>query len=617
MAMISSMLKCGCHRDVNNCSSVPGMMLMLALSRFVSINDVPCRSSVITYSRKIITSYGRMTKTPYYQCLDAFVTYYQLSANLSRRVIGHNLFVKPTVPWKPLQTRSENDFGMFLTPCHFNLHHYLSRFIHFLKELQLHLGLGYVEMACLVYCANLKETPLFFVETARDVLSLNRSDEKLLTWDRGIQFGYGLYLSICQRRHFLKSKYSEQGFQFKSPGSRYQNDGSTSVLGYSTFRSHMISIVASCLGVWQSVPTRPTHLAARLSAFADLRDFLQTNLSGFGFLKVQHLLLVASPIGLLPFWVSSMASIEYNGCTFTRLCAAYGFAKSDINHPCALKYLSACSAAIGESLSVTENNICKFGPDTVKMVGKKMVKGQSAVKSNFLDTVFLEQCFYFPDLADSSLSIYTPGGDSSTLTGALFKRWIVSHDCLAHFENTAELHQYVPVGKFITGIPLKFELARSLPSVNPQPTLDRYSQRNTDFLFQCSPVVSVSKWNALLGKDATSSKESHFDANNEEDDSTNDEESIAMADVVDTTEFPGSDLVTSIEDGLAGVSVLRQTVGLVDDLAVRELPTHSTPHLEGGDLNWLDKNEKRDALPGHLQCIFGQRHTAHRPRLSR
>jgi hypothetical protein len=98
MAMICSMLKCGCHRHVNNCSSVPGMMLVLVLSRFVSINNVPCCSSVITYSRKIITLYGRMTKTPYYQCLNDFVTYYQLSANLSRRVIGHNLFFKPTVP---------------------------------------------------------------------------------------------------------------------------------------------------------------------------------------------------------------------------------------------------------------------------------------------------------------------------------------------------------------------------------------------------------------------------------------------------------------------------------------------------------------------------------------
>jgi hypothetical protein len=96
---------------------------------------------------------------------------------------------------------------MFLTRFHFNLHHYLSSFIHFLKELQLHLGLVNVEMACLVYCANLKETPLFFVVTARDVLSLDPSDEKLLTWGRGIRFGYGFNLSICQRRHFLKSKY--------------------------------------------------------------------------------------------------------------------------------------------------------------------------------------------------------------------------------------------------------------------------------------------------------------------------------------------------------------------------------------------------------------------------
>jgi hypothetical protein len=93
------------------------------------------------------------------------------------------------------------------------------------------------------------------------------------------------------------------------------------------------------------------------------------------------------------------------------------------------------------------------------MVEKKMVKGQSAVKIIFRTRFFLEQSFYFPDLAGSSLSIYTPGGDSSTRTGALFKRWIVSHDCPAHFENTTELHQYVSVGKFITDIPLKFELA--------------------------------------------------------------------------------------------------------------------------------------------------------------
>jgi hypothetical protein len=111
------------------------------------------------------------------------------------------------------------------------------------------------------------------------------------------------------------------------------------------------------------------------------------------------------------------------------------------------------------------------------MVEKKMVKGQSAVKSNFSDAVFLEQSFDYLDLlAGSSLSIYTPGGDRLTLTGALFKRWIVSHDCPAHFENTTELHPYVPVSKFTTDIPLKFELARSLPSINPQPTLNRYSQ---------------------------------------------------------------------------------------------------------------------------------------------
>jgi hypothetical protein len=100
-------------------------------------------------------------------------------------------------------------------------------------------------------------------------------------------------------------------------------------------------------------------------------------MDGFGYLKVQHLLMVVSHIGLLPLWVASMASIEFNGCTFIRLCAACGLAKTDIDLSFALKFLTFASAAIGESLLVTENFICKFGWDTVKRVDKKMAKGQS------------------------------------------------------------------------------------------------------------------------------------------------------------------------------------------------------------------------------------------------
>ena len=96
--------------------------------------------------------------------------------------------------------------------------------------MQNHLGLGYVEVACLVYCSVMSETPLFFVETARDILSLPPSDNNLASWGRGVRFGYGFYLSICQQRYFLKQ---EKGHDFKSPGSRFQYDGASSVLGYS------------------------------------------------------------------------------------------------------------------------------------------------------------------------------------------------------------------------------------------------------------------------------------------------------------------------------------------------------------------------------------------------
>jgi hypothetical protein len=92
-----------------------------------------------------------------------------------------------------------------------------------------------------------------------------------------------------------------------------------------------------------------------------------------------------------------MASFENNGHTFTRVCATYGVAKTDVNLSFSLKFLTIASTAIGKALLVTENCICKFSQDTVEMVDKKMVNGRSATESNSSDTISSEQCFYFPD----------------------------------------------------------------------------------------------------------------------------------------------------------------------------------------------------------------------------
>ena len=134
---------------------------------------------------------------------------------------------------------------MCLTKCHYNLRHYMSSYIHFIKELQTHLGLGYVEVASFVYCSVQRESPVFFVETACDILSLDPSDARLATWGRGIRFGFGFSLSICQRRFFWKRHYGRMGKDFKSPGSCFQYDGSSYILGYCHFRSHVISIVGN------------------------------------------------------------------------------------------------------------------------------------------------------------------------------------------------------------------------------------------------------------------------------------------------------------------------------------------------------------------------------------
>jgi hypothetical protein len=246
--------------------------------------------------------------------------------------------------------------------------------------------------------------------------------------------------------------------------------------------------------------------------------------------------------------------------------------------------LTAASSAIGQSLLVTENCICKFGRDTVCKVGKKIVKAQVTAKSNFSNTVFQEQSFYFPDKSATHLGTFTPGGDSLTISGSLFERWTVSDDCPNHFVNTSDLHDFVPVGKSLTYISSKFELARSPPSANPLTNMTYYKPQNIDYLFQRSQVVSVSKWNALLGKESTNPMENHADTNSKDGKSLDDDDGTNMVNDAGMTESTRVGL-QSRNDCSYVDSVLEQTLGEIQHLVVAEEHRDSTVYPEDHALN--------------------------------
>lgn len=100
--------------------------------------------------------------------------------------------------------------------------------------------------------------------------------------------------------------------------------------------------------------------------------------------------------------------------------------------------------------------------------------------------------------------------------GSLCKWWTVS-DCPNCFMKFLEVYEFVPVRKNVTYIMLKFEFAYSPSPADPMPNIKYYNQRNTGFLFEHSQVVSVSKWNGLMGKEVTTQKEMHVDTNGKED----------------------------------------------------------------------------------------------------
>jgi hypothetical protein len=78
-------------------------------------------------------------------------------------------------------TQSKLDFPMFLLNVTF-IYTSLSILLHPLqKDLQNHLGVGYVEMACLVQCAAQRERQSLFIKTARDILSHDPTNERLVT----------------------------------------------------------------------------------------------------------------------------------------------------------------------------------------------------------------------------------------------------------------------------------------------------------------------------------------------------------------------------------------------------------------------------------------------------
>jgi hypothetical protein len=159
--------------------------------------------------------------------------------------------------------------------------------------------------------------------------------------------------------------------------------------------------------------------------------------------------------------------------------------------------------------------------------------------------------------------------------------------------NTSDLHKSVLVGKSVTYTSLKFELTRSPLPANPLPKMNYYKPRNIDFFFQRSLVVSVSKWNALLGKESTNPKENHADTNGDDNESLDDHDGIHTVYDARMTKSSGAGL-HSHNDGSYVDMVLEQTLGEVQDLVVAKAPMDSTASPGDHALDWQDINKSKD-----------------------
>jgi hypothetical protein len=181
-------------------------------------------------------------------------------------------------------------------------------------------------------------------------------------------------------------------------------------------------------------------------AYTSLINELIPKAPGCGELSFQHELGILSAIGLMPLWVFSYATVDYNGLPMKHFQAEFP-CLSVSNENKRLSTIESLNALLNSTFGVmltlqdTENIICKAFRAGVRNPSTVMNRSSLRKKSkcHFRDLIFPNQCVikFFRD----GFTIFNSDEAKSSYSGALIKTWPCCGELLDMSEVASRYHE--------------------------------------------------------------------------------------------------------------------------------------------------------------------------------
>ena len=414
---------CAPHEDTQN-SLKRNMTCVLSISRIESHT----RYVGVGFGRKSIdvAEDEAIRVDPF---TSAIVDFYQ-STEIDQRSVTPNLLTGPESSPIP-------SFPVISNVCNLNPFSYQLTFVELVLRLVQKFDLNMIEIISVVTCYEIFPNCLYYFGVAANIFlqDLEIDDTKKF---RGTLFGYKLSEVIMHIFHTTREvrcsnfRKSSTGTATKLPPSRF--NCYTSLEKITTLQSfdlweercnHKFHHLIMFNDKYWKTKNQPSMKLA----YGKLLNQLKPYAPNCGTLTLQHEVAILSSLGLLPLWVFSFASVNYEGKSMkyfqeTFPCIAETDEKKRISTIITLT--SALNEIFATTLTVrdTENIICKA------YRSKKNT-------NHFRDIIFPNQCVI--DFRHDGFKVYDLQGQPSTFLGSLIKLWPCAG---GHFPMSEIVKQY-------------------------------------------------------------------------------------------------------------------------------------------------------------------------------
>jgi hypothetical protein len=336
---------------------------------------------------------------------------------------------------KGVQSSPISSFPVIANDCNLNPFSYQLTFVELVLRLITKFELDLMEIISVVTCYEIFPHCLYYFGVAANIFLIDLSIKDTRKF-RGALFGYKLSEVIMHIFHATR--------QGRSKNFRQNSSSGTTKLPPSRFNCYTSLekiTTLQCFDLWEERCSHKMHTLLMFndkywktrnqpsmkSAYLKVLNELKPQAPNCGNLTLQHELGILSSLGLLPLWVFSFATVDFDGKPMTHFqeefpCIAVADDKKRVSTIVTLT--SVLNGVFDTTLTVrdTENIICKAFRagvrNPIEGVAKTIRKKQT---SHFRDLIFPNQCVI--DFRHNGFQVFDFQGIATIFSGSLIKLW--------------------------------------------------------------------------------------------------------------------------------------------------------------------------------------------------